>query len=303
MSRLTRDLAGFVAPPRRQAHWWLALAVAPLAGIGWGFPTPRWVVMWLLAFVLWAVCKYVAWMDAAAAATAPASRKWAYFLAWPGMDAAEFVTNVATRPLPMRWVFATAKTFFGAALVWLVARTIPEKHPLLIGWTGLVGLVFLLHFGLFHLLALCLQERGVNAQPIMRAPLLARSISEFWNRRWNVAFNQLMRRFVFLPLVRRTAVPVACMATFLASGLIHDLVISVPAGGGYGLPAAYFLAQGCAVLLERSEAGRRLGLRGGWRGRLFMVAVTAGPVAWLFHPPFVNNVILPMLTAIGATKR
>lgn len=28
---------------------------------------------------------------------------------------------------------------------------------------------------------------------------------------------------------------------------------------------------------------------------------TAGPVFWLFHPPFVRNVILPMLDALGAT--
>jgi hypothetical protein len=29
--------------------------------------------------------------------------------------------------------------------------------------------------------------------------------------------------------------------------------------------------------------------------------VTAGPVFWLFPPPFVHHVILPMLAAIGAT--
>ena len=93
------------------------------------------------------------------------------------------------------------------------------------------------------------------------------------------------------------------MAAFLVSGAIHELVISVPAGAGYGLPTAYFLVQGGAVILERSRIGRRMGLRAGWRGRVFALLVVAAPAFWLFHPPFIRNVILPMLTAIGATGR
>ena len=36
------------------------------------------------------------------------------------------------------------------------------------------------------------------------------------------------------------------------------------------------------------------------RGWLFMVLITAGPAYWLFHPTFVQNVILPMLKSISA---
>ncbi len=90
------------------------------------------------------------------------------------------------------------------------------------------------------------------------------------------------------------------MLVFLFSGLIHELVISVPAQGGYGLPTGYFLLQGFGILFERSRTGRYLGLQSGLRGWMFMAAVTAGPIRWLFHMPFVIRVTLPFLRAIHA---
>lgn len=86
---------------------------------------------------------------------------------------------------------------------------------------------------------------------------------------------------------------------FVVSGLIHDFVISLPAGAGYGLPTAYFVVQGAGVALERSRVGKRLNLRRG-RGWLFMALLTAGPAFWLFHPPFLRNVVLPFMRVIRA---
>ena len=91
------------------------------------------------------------------------------------------------------------------------------------------------------------------------------------------------------------------MAVFLVSGLIHELVITLPARGGYGLPTAYFLLQGLGLVLERSPLGRKLALGAGIRGRAFALMVATAPAFWLFPPVFVRNVILPMLHAIGAT--
>jgi alginate O-acetyltransferase complex protein AlgI len=78
------------------------------------------------------------------------------------------------------------------------------------------------------------------------------------------------------------------------------MVVSLPAGAGFGLPTLYFAIQGLGVLLERSRAGRRLGLAPRISGRLFMLACTVLPLPWLFPAPFVRRVVVPFLAAIGA---
>jgi Membrane bound O-acyl transferase family len=132
-------------------------------------------------------------------------------------------------------------------------------------------------------------------------PRWALMLADFWGRRLNTAFHELAARFAVKPLQPALGVTGATLLVFLASGLIHELVISVPAHGGYGLPTMYFLSQGAGVTGERTQLGRRLGFGRGWRGWLFTALVTAGPAFWLFPPPFVHHVILPILAVIGAT--
>jgi alginate O-acetyltransferase complex protein AlgI len=168
------------------------------------------------------------------------------------------------------------------------------------GWIGLFGLIFLLHFGSFHLLALFWQARRVAAEPIMSHPIRSKNLSEFWGRRWNLGFRQLAYELLFQPLHNRIGVSAARLTVFLASGLIHDLVISLPTRGGYGLPTGYFVLQGLGVALERSSFGRKIGLRSGAFGWSFMLVVAAAPAFWLFHPRFVLRVILPFMLAIHA---
>ena len=163
----------------------------------------------------------------------------------------------------------------------------------------MIGLVFMLHFGSLHLLALAWRSHGVAAEPIMRAPAASTSLSAFWSERWNRGFNQLAHDLIFRPTFRHIGVVWSMLLVFLASGLIHDLVISVPAGALFGLPTAYFLLQGVGVLVERSRLGRRAGLNCGAAGWVFMFVFTAGPAYWLFHEPFIINVMNPFLEAIG----
>jgi len=260
---------------------------------------PAWVLMWILAAAFFAAFKWLAWANApAASARASTGRNLGFLLAWPGTDAATFLGGaVATKPQPAEWLAAIVKTMLGAFLFWFAARQAPL--PLLQAWIGALGLIFLLHFGSFHLLSLAWRQAGVGAQPIMRSPALASSLSDLWARRWNLAFHQLAGAVVFKPVRKRFGTGAATFATFFASGLIHDLVISVPAGGGYGLPTLYFMLQAAGLATERSAAGRRLGLGHAATGRIWTAAVAGVPVVILFHPWFMLRVLVPFMHAAG----
>ena len=134
----------------------------------------------------------------------------------------------------------------------------------------------------------------------MNWPLASRSISDFWGRRWNRAFRDLTNRHVFRPLVPRWGVQRSLFAAFLLSGLVHELVISVPARGGYGGPTLYFFIQALAIAAVRTSTGERLGLSRGITGRLFAGFVLLGPAFLLFHAPFVLEIVLPFMNASGA---
>ncbi|MGA7381409.1 MAG: MBOAT family protein [Terriglobales bacterium] len=164
----------------------------------------------------------------------------------------------------------------------------------------MLGLILLLHFGTFQMVALLWQSLGVKAEPIMSAPLRSTSLGEFWGKRWNLGFRQLAHELIFRPLYRRLGPDTAGFSVFAVSGLIHDLAISLPARAGYGLPTLYFLLQGVGVTAERSQFGKRLGLGQGVLGWCFMVMFLTLPVFGLFHPWFVLRVILPFMRAIHA---
>jgi len=287
-------------PTVNQSHHWLGAVgfLAPVLVLPLQDQLPAWAFMWLLSVAIFGACKWLTWWESP---NRPASRRSIpYLLLWPGMNADEFmdVSARVKRPPLKAWLTAVARTALGAVLIWLLARHAP--NPLAAGWIGMFGLITFLHFGTFRLVALAWQSVGVDAQPIMREPARATSLAEFWSVRWNVAFHALARRWIFRPAARRLGVVGATVAVFLASGFLHDIVISLPARAGFGLPTAYFFLQSLGVLLERSPLGKRLELQRPARGRLLVALFTIAPAFWLFHPPFVERVILPFLNIIGA---
>ena len=270
----------------------LPLLLLPALVVAFSPMLLAWQFMWMLALSLYAGFKLQTWWPEFLAGRARPVRSIGYLLAWVGMDARTFL-DASTKPLPPardEGVKSAAITIIGAILLWVICRFIPATHPLLIGWAGMLGLILLLHFGTFALLSLVWRRFGIDAQPLMNRPISATSLADFWGRQWNTAFHALAHRLAFRPLLRRVGLPGAVLGTFLVSGLIHDLIISLPARGGYGLPTAYFALQGLGVLLER-RAGR---------GRALTILFTLAPVFLLFHPRFITLVILPFLAAIRA---
>ena len=130
----------------------------------------------------------------------------------------------------------------------------------------------------------------------MKLPVATLKISEFWGDRWNKAFNQLVHPFVYTPIKKRYNQKTAIVLTFLASGLVHELVISLPAKAGWGLPTLYFLIQALGMNVERNQVFRKLPL---FAKYVFTFLIIAGPAFILFHPPFMKTVILSFIQTIG----
>ncbi len=261
---------------------------------------PRWAFMWTLAAAIYGGCKWLTWRRTPVEG-APAWKHVGYLLAWPGLDPDRFLNPAPVAPPHAgEWLFAASKLALGVGLLFVGARLVPVRYPYLVGWVGMIGLVMALHFGIFHVVSCAWRQAGADARPLMNWPLASSSVSEFWGRRWNTAFRDLTHRFLFRPFACWFGVRWAVLAGFLFSGAVHDVVISVPAGGGYGGPTVFFTVQAAAMLAERTVIGRRIGLGSGWKGWAFTMLVLIAPVAGLFHRPFVVGIVVPFLRALGA---
>jgi len=262
----------------------------------------NWQLMWLICFALFGVLKAISvWPFAGR--MAPGLRV-GYVFGWPGLDPVPFLaTGTPQNSTPSLRDLATPliELAVGAMLLWGLSPRAAGVSDLLQGWIGLVGIALLLHFGVFRVLQWAWNRGGVAVRPIMDAPLRATSLEEFWGRRWNRAFRDFSHAWIFRPAARRLGPQAAMVAVFLFSGLLHDVAISVPAGGGYGLPTAYFGLQYLGVLLQRSRFARRLGFDRGPAGWGLTALLVLGPVGWLFHPPFVRTVVIPFLAALEAS--
>ena len=276
---------GVCAVPRRKRHWYLLLLPACMPFLLQD--VEPWVFMWAMAGALWLALKLFTFFDVA---PRPVGKSLAYLLAWPGMDAPEFFSHsVVVRPTPRDWLFALLNAPAGGAFLYVAARLAYAYSVIGAGWLGMIGIVLVLHFGVFKCLALFWRTMGVAATPIMDAPLRSRSLSEFWGRRWNTGFSIPARRYLMEPMARRFGTAPGLFVVFLVSGLVHEMVISFPAGAGFGLPTLYFLIQAAALAYERRHRGNRI----------LTLLCAAVPAVILFHPPFIQRVIIPFLTTIG----
>lgn len=225
----------------------------------------------------------------------------AWFVAWPGLNPRRFFRRSEGATFTRsEFVISIAELIVGSSVLFCLAPRWRDSQPLLSGWCALTGIALILHFGLFGLLAYAWNRAGRPVRPIMKAPLAATSIADFWGNRWNLAFRDYAHQTIFSPLTRRFNAVAGTLLGFLFSGVVHDLAISVPARGGYGLPTIYFLLQGVGVMTERWVNKHVVRIRGNLLGWVWSVTWILLPAPLLlFHPPFMRQVVLPIVDALA----
>ncbi len=284
-----------VAPRRLSLRGWSMLVLLPLAAaFFWPDGSSRWSLMWGIAFAFYFGFKWLTWQRTNAA-TSSAGRQVAYLAAWPGMDANAFLNADRTVSLPRLFeiLIASANVLCGLCLIFDPLDLFKPSPSWLYGWSGMIGYMLVLHFGVFRLLSCLWRSRGIDAAPIMDQPFFATSVASLWGRRWNTAFSDLIHRFWFRPFARKLGLAHATWIGFGASGLIHEAVMSLPAKGGYGLPTLYFLVQAAGILLERSRWGKSVGLGRGVAGWLLAMICLIAPLPFFMNVPFFENIVIP----------
>ena len=226
--------------------------------------------------------------------------RWLAFAAlWPGMRPAPFA-SAGGPPLPGAAELVkrgVARLVLGLALLACARLAWSTTGSLLLATAlALPGLSFILHFGIFNLVAGAWRYAGVDVHALFRAPLQSRSLAEFWGRRWNLAFSEMTSIGVYRPLRAAVGKPPALVVAFLFSGLLHELAISLPVRAGFGLPLLYFAIHGALMLVERGlERADRPVYRRAAVGRAWTAFWLVAPLPILFHRPFLRGIVWPIL--------
>jgi alginate O-acetyltransferase complex protein AlgI len=214
--------------------------------------------------------------------------QWLAFLGWFGMRPAVFArprsAGIEPAGPPASWRPGLCAIASGIALL-LLARAM-RSHILTVA-IALPALSLILHFGIIDLATALYRRAGWPVDNPFRNPLASRSLGEFWSRRWNVGFSEMIAVTVHRPVRRRAGEAAGLMASFLASGLLHEIAISVPVHAGFGLPTLYFLLHGVLVGFERKFPHVT--------GRAWTFFWLIAPLPILFHPPFLRGVIRPLV--------
>uniref|UniRef100_A0ACD5WV50 Uncharacterized protein n=1 Tax=Avena sativa TaxID=4498 RepID=A0ACD5WV50_AVESA len=132
---------------------------------------------------------------------------------------------------------------------------------------------------------------GMEMEPQVDRPYLASSLREFWGRRWNLMVPSILRPSVYGPVRARFGDAAGVLASFLVSGLMHELIFYYlmwqPPSGDV---AAFFVLHGACAVAE-AWWGRHAGW---WRPpRVVAVPLTlafvVGTGFWLFFPAMIRG--------------
>lgn len=270
--------------PSRRLAGWLLLAALVAGADGILLECDPIVRMVGICCVLLGAMKGLVYAEWAAAAehrlTFP---RYALFACcWFGMDPASFR---ARRP-GLSW-----KSDVRLGLLLMLIGTLSAWFVWKMEWRQLL-LLFIpmslgFHFGALRVLKGGLRAAGFPVRTLFPNVLEAHGIGDFWSRRWNIGYSQMMQRLIGRPLEKQMGTNAGVMAVFVASGLLHELAITLPVRTGFGLPSIYFTLHGILTLLEK-----RIGRPCGKVPALLAVAL---PLGLLFPPAFQQQVLVRCL--------
>ncbi len=201
-----------------------------------------------------------------------------FSMCWFGMDPGTFTK----RRKGLSWkddvVWGVTLMILGTLGAWLVWAM--EWRQILVMFLPM-SLGF--HFGALRVLKGGLRRAGFPVRTLFPNVLKAKGVGDFWSRRWNVGYSQMMQRLVGRPVEKGMGREAGIFAVFFVSGMMHEIAITVPVNSGYGLPTAYFSVHGLFVLLE-GRFGKSL-------GKVRALLLVAAPLGFLFPPEFQTEVI------------
>jgi len=206
------------------------------------------------------------------------ARYFVFALLWFGMDPGSFSSRRNGLSFRYDIVLGIVLMVIGTATAWVVWE-MEWRHIFIMFLPMSLGF----HFGALRVLKGIHRCYGFPVRTLFPNPLETIGIADFWGKRWNVGYSQMLQRVIGRPLTRLIGERAALMAVFISSGLLHEIAITLPCRSGYGLPTLYFTVHGVLTLLEKSW-NRPL-------GKIPTLLAVILPLPWLFPENFRTQVI------------
>ncbi len=206
-------------------------------------------------------------------------RWWMFSALWFGMEPSCFVGKCREVEWRSHAVVGALCVLGGILGVWLCCVWQVENIVILF-----VAISMGFHFGMLRLLTAFWRMLGFPVRTLFRNPLVMKGFRDFWGMRWNLAYSQMMARAVKKPLTPIVGEKWSVFAVFVASGLLHELAITVPVQGGYGWPTLFFVINGIITVFEKEKS---------WRMGLCCGILLVMGLPYLFGEKFVEEIIIP----------
>ncbi|MCL7043018.1 hypothetical protein MKW94_022116 [Papaver nudicaule] len=170
-------------------------------------------------------------------------------------------------------------------------------HPSLVHFMYCIFIYFKLELVLIITAELVEFFLGLELEPQFNQPFLSTSLQDFWGKRWNLMVTGILRPTIYQPVQlicvrgfgKRCARLIALLATFVVSGLMHELIVYYVARVWPTWEmTGFFVLHGVSLAVE-VELKRCLGVK--YQLPTFVSGpLTVGFVlvtgSWLFFPQF-----------------